>query len=148
MPQLTWRLLGLVLTGFLFAMSLPAAARAETPTILAETKPLPPQINKDGRVTVTVTPLTIAADTWRFEVELDTHVVPLDQDLTAVSLLVDQRGNEQRPLTWEGDPPGGHHRKGVLVFKSVGPLPTVVTLKIRGIGPVPERAFTWTLGAP
>lgn len=63
-------------------------------------------------------------------------------------MLVDASGKQYRPLAWEGDPPGGHHRKGVLVFESIDPPPRSVTLKLRRIGSVPERSFTWTLTVP
>lgn len=107
---------------------------------------LAPQINKEGAVTVKVTPLELSAQApvWRFEVVLDTHVVALDQDMTAAVALADGAGREYRPLAWEGDKPGGHHRKGVLTFERIKPAPTSVMLKIRRIG-VAERTFSWPL---
>jgi len=119
-------------------------------TASAQTKPLPSRENDEGQVVVTVTPLTLstAADTWRFEVQLNTHVAPLTQDLAAVAVLSDGIGHDERPSAWEGDPPGGHHRKGVLVFKAMNPAPDSVTLKIREVGSVPERTFVWKVIGP
>lgn len=108
---------------------------------------LPPQVNKDGQVTVKVTPLALDQGAWKFQVVFDTHVVPLDQDLLAVAALVAPDGREEKPVAWEGDPPGGHHRNGVLVFRAMSPAPQSVLLKIRDVGAIPERSFTWSLGS-
>ncbi len=99
-------------------------------------------------MTVKVTPLELSlqASVWRFEIVLDTHVAALDQDMTAVAVLTDGTGREYRPLAWEGDKPGGHHRKGVLAFQPIKPAPTSVMLKIRRIG-VAERTFSWPVVA-
>lgn len=106
--------------------------------------PYPPQVNREGGVTVKVTPLDLAPDkSWRFEIVLDTHSADLGQDLATVAVLVSGDGREFQPVSWEGSPPGGHHRKGVLEFASPQPLPASATLKITGIGAVAERVFTW-----
>jgi hypothetical protein len=49
-----------------------------------------------------------------FEIRMNTHSVPLDQDMTAVCTLIDDQGRKYKPLKWQGSPPGGHHRSGVL----------------------------------
>ena len=148
MPRTIARYLGLILLGVALSMGVPASAAA--PDAPAQAKPLPTQVSKEGQVTVQVTPLmpSAARGAWRFEILFDPHVPPLDQDLLAAGVLVDAGGKQYRPLAWEGDPPGGHHRKGVLVFGSIDPPPRSVTLKLRRIGSVPERSFTWTLPAP
>ncbi len=107
---------------------------------------LAPQVSKEAAVTVKVTPLDLSAQApvWRFEIVLDTHVVALDHDMTAVVALGGGDGREYRPLAWNGDPPGGHHRKGILTFEPIKPAPTSVVLKIRRIG-VPERTFFWSV---
>jgi predicted small integral membrane protein len=46
---------------------------------------------------------------------------------------------------WEGDRPGGHHRKGVLTFRPLDPAPATLTVKLRQVAPVPERTFTGML---
>lgn len=113
----------------------------------AEPAALAAQQSTAGMVTVKVTPLDVSSDAipWRFEILLSTHVVPLTQDLAAVSTLSGNPGTVARALTWEGDPPGGHHRKGILSFKPLDPRPNAITLTIRGIGSVAERRFVWNL---
>lgn len=108
---------------------------------------LKPQKNSQGAVTVTVAPLDLSpgAKAWSFEVELNTHVAELAQDLAAVSVLTDASGGKYQPIAWEGDPPGGHHRKGVLKFKPITPRPQSISLKIRDMGGPGERVFTWSL---
>lgn len=105
------------------------------------------QTNREGVVTIKVTPQAVSASaaSWRFEVVLDTHSASLTQDLRDVAVLSDGAGGEYPPTAWEGDPPGGHHRKGVLVFAPISPMPVSLTLKIRGIAGVPERIFAWTV---
>jgi hypothetical protein len=104
-----------------------------------------PQTSNQGGVVVRVTPGRFAPDaaTWDFEVVFETHTAPLTGDPAQFTVLIDPQGRAHAPLRWDGDPPGGHHRKGVLRFKALQPAPASVTLKIRGIGGVPERAFTW-----
>jgi hypothetical protein len=102
------------------------------------------QTSSEGSVVVRVTPGRFAPDaaTWDFEVVFETHTAPINGDPAQFSILLDPQGWTHTALRWDGDPPGGHHRKGVLRFKVLRPAPASVTLKIRGIGGVPERAFT------
>lgn len=116
---------------------------ASPPAAMAEI--LQTQTDRQGQVTVQVTPLALKADGWTFQVVFDTHSVTLDHDVTAVAALVGPDGREHKPLAWNGDPAGGHHRKGVLVFAPLDPMPSAVALKLRNIGPVPERSFSWPL---
>lgn len=102
------------------------------------------QTKSEGQVAITVTPAF--AGTWRFAISLETHSVELSQALEQVSTLIDDRGKEYAPLSWEGDPPGGHHRSGTLVLDGdIDPLASSLTLTIRDIGGIPSRQFTWTL---
>lgn len=105
------------------------------------------QIDGQRAVTVVVTPERDQVDKsrWSFEVVLDTHSVELNEDLVQATILLDSNGKEYKPIVWEGDSPQGHHRKGVLRFDSVWPLTTLIELKIRDIGGVPERTFKWLL---
>lgn len=98
-----------------------------------------------GGVVVRVTPARFApeAATWDFQVVFETHTAQLAGDPAQFSVLLDPQGRTHAALRWDGDPPGGHHRKGVLRFKPVQPAPATVTLKMRGVGGVPERVFTW-----
>lgn len=97
-------------------------------------------------VNVMVTPLDVAQTSkeWKFDIGMNTHSVTLDQDMTSVVVLVDDKGIEHKPLRWEGAPAGGHHREGVLVFNAIAPVPKSVQLKIVGIGGV-LRSFVWQL---
>jgi hypothetical protein len=79
----------------------------------------------------------------KFEIRMNTHSVPLTQDLVAVSLLKDNQGREYHALGWSGSPPGGHHRSGTLEFSSLAKGAQSVTLYIKDIAAVPERIFTW-----
>lgn len=106
------------------------------------------QVSNEGQVMVKVTPLDLTADQpWRFEVQLNTHSVVLDQDMAASAVLVTGDGQEMPAAQWTGDPAGGHHRSGILIFTAPVPAPQTVTLKIRGVG-VPERVFTWQRAGP
>jgi len=130
-----WRFFSLSLTaGAIFAAALPGPALAQMSGSPAQVADLSAQVNNEGQVTVQVTPLSLSAtaESWRFDVQMNTHVTPLDQDLLQSARLTDANGHEERPSAWQGDPPGGHHRKGVLVFKPIVPAPASVTLKIGG----------------
>ncbi|OGM13048.1 hypothetical protein A3A76_01960 [Candidatus Woesebacteria bacterium RIFCSPLOWO2_01_FULL_39_23] len=108
---------------------------------------LAPQTNSEGAVEVEVTPNEISAnsDSWQFKIVLNTHSVELDQDLTKLAFLKDSGGNEYLPLSWDGAPPGGHHREGVLTFRPVSPQPAFIELVIKDIDGIKERKFTWDL---
>ncbi|KKQ52377.1 MAG: hypothetical protein UT19_C0007G0085 [Candidatus Woesebacteria bacterium GW2011_GWB1_39_10b] len=108
---------------------------------------LSPQTNSEGSVEVEVIPVEISdtSDLWQFKIVLNTHSVELDQDLTKITLLVDDKGNEYQSLSWEGAPPGGHHREGVLTFDSISPQPSSIELVVRDIDGIEERKFSWNL---
>lgn len=105
------------------------------------------QINSEGEVEVEITPVEISksSDLWQFKIVLTTHSVELDQDLTKVTLLFDDKGNIYQPVSWEGTPPGGHHREGILSFRSIKPQTLSLRLVIQNIGETKEREFTWNL---
>ncbi len=99
-----------------------------------------------GEVTVEATPKNIGEGTksWEFEVVMDTHSVELNNDMVAASELV-VNGSVYKPVLWEGDPAGGHHRAGTIRFSSIAPLPKSITLVIREVGGVSGRKFQWPL---
>lgn len=101
------------------------------------------QTNNEGEVIIAVTP--IDQINWSFEVVMNTHSAELNEDLTTVSILVDENGNEYKPVEWRGDPLGGHHRAGTLIFGEIAPAPKSIILIIRQIGGVVERKFEWIL---
>jgi hypothetical protein len=59
--------------------------------------------------------------------------------------LVDAQGKQYLSLAWDGTPPGGHHRRGVLRFKPLAQLPSALELRINGIGGGNARVFHWQL---
>ena len=97
-----------------------------------------------GEVTVEATPKNIQEGVFEFEIIIDTHSVALDQDMVAVSKLVNDRGIEYRPILWKGDGPGGHHRSGILRFEGVAQKPKSIKLILNRIGGA-ERNFSWDL---
>lgn len=99
------------------------------------------QTNSENGMTVAVTPQLNADGSWDFSVAVDNHTVGVAQDMVAVSSLKDAAGQIIQPKAWTGDPPGGHHRKGVLKFGVLSSPP--VSLSIRDLGGVHERTFTW-----
>jgi len=125
-----------------------AAALTGSLNLSAQAAPLETKENDEGAVMASVTPLDLSktADAWRFAVQFNTHVTPISQDMVAVASLNGSKDVEERPTAWEGDPPGGHHRRGVLAFQPMNPAPSTVTLHIRDVGGVADRAFTWDLG--
>lgn len=52
-------------------------------------------------------------------------------------------GKQYLPLGWDGAPPGGHHRKGTLRFKSIRPWPKEMELRIRLAADHAPRSFKW-----
>jgi hypothetical protein len=104
--------------------------------------------NDTGGVRVDVTPKSVAAGSaWQFEVVMDTHTKSLDDDLTKTAVLVDDGGRKYAPLDWQGDAPGGHHRKGVLRFAAPTEPIKSFELQIQGVGgdSKNKRIFKWTM---
>ena len=105
-----------------------------------------PQISNERGIKVTVTRQNIVgeAKTWDFQVTLETHTQDLNDDLAKSSLLIAD-GKQYLPIGWEGAPPGGHHRKGVLRFRAIAPQPRSMELQIRLAGDTSPRSFRWLL---
>ena len=101
--------------------------------------------DEQASITVMVTPLDLSPQSieWKFNITMDTHSVELDQDLVAISILTDGRGNEYKPIRWDG-PVSDHHREGVLIFNPITPYPQHLKLRINDIGDI-QRFFTWIL---
>jgi len=113
----------------------------------SESKSLETKESANGPVSIAVTPRSLEEDlvAWDFAIVLDTHSEELTSDMVAVSELVDDEGKSYKPVSWEGSPPGGHHRSGVIKFNSVSPKPKSVELKVKSVGGVAERSFKWVL---
>lgn len=106
---------------------------------------LPARSSSQAGVTVKVTPRDLDVLPWTFDVVFDTHTQPLVDDLAKSAVLVPDGGAPHQPLKWEGEPPGGHHRKGVLQFKAISPLPAAIELRILRGGESAPRSFRWQL---
>ena len=76
---------------------------------------------------------------------MNTHTKPLDADLTKAAVLIDGSGKRYAPQAWQGDKPGGHHRKGVLRFPAPDGTPKAIEIHIDGLGGVDSRVFKWTM---
>ena len=69
----------------------------------------------DGKVVVTAQP-TITESGMEIFISMDTHTVDLEEDPQETA-YVEVDGLEYEPIEWIGDPPGGHHRSGSLIFE-------------------------------
>ncbi|MGC2048247.1 MAG: hypothetical protein WA635_06525 [Gallionella sp.] len=105
-----------------------------------------PQVSNERQIKITATlqDLVKEAKTLNFEVVMETHTHALSDPLENSSVLIAD-GKQYLPLGWEGSPPGGHHRKGLLRFKAIAPQPDSVELQIRLIGDPSPRSFKWRL---
>ena len=102
--------------------------------------------NKENRVRVDVRPVQLLpGKPAKFEIRMNTHSGDLSQDLVSVCTLKDSNGREYRPINWNGSPPGGHHRSGVLEFSELDKGTESITLVIREVANVPERVFNWSI---
>jgi len=106
---------------------------------------LPTRSSTQAGVTVKATPRTVSGDAWEFEIVLDTHSQELKDDLVKGARLVVDGGASYAPAAWQGDPPGGHHRKGVLRFKPISPQPRAIELQVQRTGESAARSFRWRL---
>ncbi|MBW6494789.1 MAG: hypothetical protein K0B16_09600, partial [Burkholderiaceae bacterium] len=91
---------------------------------------LPTRTSSAAAVMISATPHPFTGTVWEFDVALNTHSAALSDDLAKSASLVADGGKSFAPLAWQGDAPGGHHRKGVLQFKPISPLPKSLELRI------------------
>jgi hypothetical protein len=105
---------------------------------------LPAQSSSVSGVTLKVTPRGLKASTWEFDLTFDTHSQDLKDDLLRSAVLV-AGGAQAAPLAWEGDSPGGHHRKGVLRFAAPTPRPAMIELHVSRPGESKPRIYRWRL---
>lgn len=104
---------------------------------------LAPQASSESAVTVKVTPKALTGPMWEFEVVFDTHTQPLNDDLMKNAVLVLADGTQVAPASWQADPPGGHHRKGILRFNAPVRAQSMVELRITRPGEARPRSFKW-----
>jgi hypothetical protein len=107
---------------------------------------LPAKVNSENFISIEVKPIDFSFDKpSKFDISLSTHQGALDFDLAQICLLEDDKGNVYKPLSWEGSPPGGHHRNGTLTFSKLKEKSRFIKLTIRNVYDVPERVFKWEL---
>ena len=114
---------------------------------LASAADLAPRSSNLEGVSVAVTPKDVApnAAVWEFSIALNTHSQNLSDDLVKTAVLIDSRGGRHAPTGWEGSPPGGHHRSGILRFKGLGAQADAIELQIRRPDEAAPRSFHWKL---
>lgn len=101
-------------------------------------------IERGVKVTVVLQNIPSEAQSWDFRVNLETHTQDMSDDMVKSSVLI-ASGKKYMSLGWEGSPPGGHHRMGLLRFKAIDPKPESVDLQIRLVGDPSPRNFKWKL---
>jgi len=90
------------------------------------------------------TPGTFSGGIWEFQIAFNTHSQDLRDDVAKSATLVAD-GVVSTALEWRGDPPGGHHRKGVLRFKAPAGRPAAIELRLARQGETTPRVFRWKL---
>jgi len=106
---------------------------------------LDPIVEEENGITFTIAPVVHSDNKLLlFDIRIDTHQGSLDFNLEEMAVLETSVGNEYDPLSWEGSPPGGHHRSGRLSFPIVDE-DISFKLTIYGVGGISERVFMWTL---
>jgi hypothetical protein len=88
--------------------------------------------------------LVVTGERREFEVVLETHAGDLGDDLMKSAMLFID-GRRARAFDWRGDPRGGHHRKGVLAFRTADPPRERIALRIARAGEAEPRVFRWRL---
>lgn len=107
--------------------------------------PLKPQTSNQSAVTVKVVPKNVQGDVWEFDMVFDTHSQELKDDLLKNAVLIAVDGTPVAPMAWQGDPPNGHHRKGVLRFNALNPRPDVLELRVTRPTELVPRVFKWDM---
>jgi len=142
----------IVILVVLVSMGAVVVARNTRSEKTPEPQPLEQKVQKSfstksdsqGEVAIEVTPKILEADKEViFQITLNTHSVELDKDLSKISKLKDDLGNEYVPVSWSGGV-GGHHLSGDLIFPKISGQAKSVTLTISGIGES-ERTLQWEL---
>lgn len=116
--------------------------------VVASAEPGATKRDRQGPVTVTLTPLSApaAGALLKFEVRLDTHSGSLDDVALERAVVIRAAdGKEVAPTGVEQAKGGGHHRDAVVVFAPVQGREVHVVVK--GVGGVAERSFVWPLSA-
>ena len=131
-------LVGLTLSTWIYVSRRRPAVAPVLPPVVSQA-----QVSDFAEVAVTVTPLVVSPkQNWEFQIALNTHISDQTTDLMASAVLL-VANKEYKPLAWDGDPPGGHHRSGRLIFAPPEPAATAYALKLRLDGESEDRIFSW-----
>ncbi len=129
---------------FFTALSVAAFILSAVPAALAQTAALKAVTSDAGGVRVVVKPKAIGSGAfWEFEVTMDTHTKPLNDDMVKTSVLVDGTQARYAAVAWQGDPAGGHHRKGVLRFPAPASNAKSFDVEIADVAGTGRRVFQW-----
>lgn len=144
-------LAGLIILALFIAVrqgKLPGTA-ADSGAMTSNIQPLTAKTDNQANVSVEVTPTVLKiGERPQFQVSFNTHSVNLDFAVDQIAKLTDQNNQTIGTASWQGAPPGGHHRSGQLVFDTVLPSRTqAVTLTLQGVAEV-TRTFTWSIPQP
>ncbi len=121
-------------------------AVAQSSDLPAQSSDLPAMSGMEKGLKIEVKPVELNPDgPAKFSISLKTHSGSLDFDLAAISELKDDKGKIYKPTGWDGSPPGGHHRSGVLSFPKIEAGAKQIKLIIRDVRGVPERTFEWVM---
>ncbi len=138
-------LIGLIIAAF---VGLQLISRAKTNSQIQEKNNISvsyqSQTDEKGEVVVEATPINLSPKgNVSFDIKFTTHSVDLDYDIKETALLIDDKENEHKALSWTGGK-GGHHILGILTFSKLSEEATSVQLMIPGIDNK-DRVFTWDL---
>ena len=107
------------------------------------TAPLAARNSDSNGVRIVIRPTKLdPSQSWEFEVVMDTHSQPLDSDLTKAATLIDANGRRHASSGWQGDGPGGHHRKGTLRFPAIEST-QAFAIELQDVGGKEIRTFQW-----
>ncbi len=82
---------------------------------------------------------------FKISIRFTTHSGNLGFEVDKITFLEDSEGNVYYPIHWEGDPPGGHHRSGILLFPVINRNASYIKLVMKGIYGIDTRSFKWGL---
>jgi hypothetical protein len=111
--------------------------------VQAQSAALATRTSDANGVRIVIKPKSVAGAAWEFEVTMDTHTKPLSDDLTKTTVLLDDRQQRYTPTAWQGDPPGGHHRKGVLRFPAPAGETKSFSIQMDDVGSAGKRVLQW-----
>lgn len=139
-PKTTILLAAIVTLTILAVRSIASGSRAPAP------QPVLTKQQSAGAVTVAVTPVELTpGKSAVFQVVFDTHSVNLAFDVSQIAELRDEKGMTYGTPTWNGDPPGGHHRRGTLTFPTPLNKTQRILLILNNVAGIPQRTFRWNL---